>query len=98
MQISNMVESPFGVFTGTQAAATTTLLNRFLLCGNDLLNEDGAAVMPANARILLEKLAIDLRVSMEGRPGVVVKPRLLQPRHHEPCLLDAVLATASTHT
>jgi hypothetical protein len=37
-----------------------------LSCGNDLLSEDGFAAMPAEARVLLEKVASELGVSMQG--------------------------------
>jgi hypothetical protein len=66
MQISNVVESLLGVATVAQAAATAPLFNRFLSCGNDLLSEDGFAAMPAEARVLLEKVASELGVSMQG--------------------------------
>jgi WD domain, G-beta repeat len=66
MQISNMVESLIGVITGNQAAATAPLFNRFMSSGNDLLSEDGLAVIPADARVLLERVASELGLSMEG--------------------------------
>jgi hypothetical protein len=66
MQISNVVESLLGVATVAQGAATASLFNRFLSCGNDLLSEDGFAAMPAEARVLLEKVASELGVSMQG--------------------------------
>jgi hypothetical protein len=66
MQISNMIKSLLGVITGSQAAATAPLFNRFLSCGNDLLSEDSLAAMPVDARVLLEKAAQELGVSMEG--------------------------------
>jgi hypothetical protein len=66
MQISNVVESLLGVATVAQAAATSPLFNRFLSCGNDLLSEEGFAAMPAEARVLLAKVASELGVSMQG--------------------------------
>jgi hypothetical protein len=66
MQISNMVESLLGVITGNQAAATAPLFNRYLSSGNDLLSVDGLAVMPVDARALLERVASELGLSIEG--------------------------------
>jgi hypothetical protein len=66
IEISNMVESLLGVITGNQAAATAPLVNRFLSCGNDLLSEDALAVVPADASVLLEKIAGELGVSIHG--------------------------------
>jgi hypothetical protein len=66
MQISNMVESLIGVATGSQAVATAPLFNRFFSCGNDLLSDDGLAVMPDDAMFLLEKVATELGVSVQG--------------------------------
>jgi hypothetical protein len=61
-----MVESLLGVDTGANATATAPLFKLFLSCGNDLLSEDGLAVIPAEARVLLEKVASELGVSIEG--------------------------------
>jgi hypothetical protein len=66
MQISNMVESLICIATGSQAVPTAPLFNRFLSCGNDLLSDDGLAVMPDDARFLLEKVATELGVSVQG--------------------------------
>jgi hypothetical protein len=66
MQISNVVESLLGVVTGNQAAVTAPLFNRFFSCGSDMLSEDGLAVMPTDASTLLERVASELGLSMEG--------------------------------
>jgi hypothetical protein len=66
MQISNVVQSLLGVIAGNQALATAPLFKRFLSSGNVLLSEDGLAVMPVDARVLLERVASELGLSMEG--------------------------------
>jgi hypothetical protein len=66
MQDSTMVESLLCVAPGSQGSDTAPLLNRFLSSASDLLSEDGLAVMPVDASVLLERVASDLGVSMEG--------------------------------
>jgi hypothetical protein len=70
MQDSNMVESLLGVIAGNQAAASAPLFNRFLSraflsSANDMLSEDGLAMMPVDATELLERVASELGLSME---------------------------------
>jgi hypothetical protein len=82
MQISNVVESLLGVATVAQAAANAPLFDRFLSCGNDLLSEDGFAAMPVEACALLEKVASELGVSLEGLRQIlkVTAQRMVEDR------------------
>jgi hypothetical protein len=73
MQISNMVESLPSFATGSQESSTAPLFNRFLSCGNDLVSEHGLAVMPVDARVLLEKVAFEFGVSMQGMRQILIE-------------------------
>jgi WD domain, G-beta repeat len=66
IRVSNMVDSFLCVAIVAHAAAIGALFNRFLSSGNDLLSEDSLAMMPVEARVLLEKFASELGVSVQG--------------------------------